>query len=307
MNPDNNGLDIPIDAIGPIVKKWTNNEELQNLVGSSISRADIWALATLVGADTSTPADRPAEIEFALSHVGRVDCANSDEFGVGGDHRSLPSPDLTTDELLQFFENEFGFDVDETVCIMGAHSIGRAHRANSGFDGNDGWVFNPTQLNSGYYDMIAGGSVDPDNFWDLVHAPAWDQVFVNNRQRLDIDSRYQWIHAKDIGVNDTRADQTLFMTNADIALVRNLTDFMTNDENGVPGKVDTCAFRCPGTNRLTGCTESKGLPLCPVASTLGKVVEYKFNEELFLMDFEAALEKMVLNGYNYGIELEEVM
>ena len=108
LDPDNAGLDVPINALIPIVNKYAHNEGLTAAIGSPISRADIWALATLVGVDQATGSQRPDGVTFPMTHFGRVDCSNSVD-GYGGPARSLPSPDLTTHGLISFFEDNFGF------------------------------------------------------------------------------------------------------------------------------------------------------------------------------------------------------
>jgi hypothetical protein len=45
-----------------------------------------------------------------------------------------------TDEVLQYFQDEFDFTGQETAAIMGAHTIGIARRDILGFDGPNGWV-----------------------------------------------------------------------------------------------------------------------------------------------------------------------
>lgn len=152
-NGDNAGLDIPINALVPVVAQYAHNPELTASIGTPISRADIWALATLVGAEMSTP-NPPADVTWPMTHIGRVDCSDANAAGEGGFDHELPSPNLNTHELLAFFAENFGFNSDETVAIMGAHSIGGADRANSGFNGPHGWVNNPNVLANGYYDMI---------------------------------------------------------------------------------------------------------------------------------------------------------
>uniref|UniRef100_A0A7S4SA90 Plant heme peroxidase family profile domain-containing protein n=4 Tax=Ditylum brightwellii TaxID=49249 RepID=A0A7S4SA90_9STRA len=152
-NGDNAGLDVPIDALVPIVEKYAHNAHITAAIGSTISRADIWALATLAGVDLAA-GGAPSDVTWSMTHIGRVDCSGADAAGKGGPDPELPSPNLNTHELLDFFEQNFGFSSDETVAIMGAHSIGAAQRQNSGFDGPHGWVNNPNQLSNGYYDMI---------------------------------------------------------------------------------------------------------------------------------------------------------
>ncbi len=91
------------------------------------------------------------------------------------------------------------------------------------------------------------------------------------------------------------------MLNSDIALVRDLSNHMESIilDSGeiVHGSVPSCAFRCPLNTKFNGCPEQDP-PLCPVAmETFDKAVEYKFDNELFLTDFEAVFDKMLKNGY----------
>jgi Peroxidase len=126
-NPENFGLGIPISALSDVVSRHATAE-------SGLSRADIWAMSAVVGADLS---QRPnSRIDFDLSWWGRVDCENTGSVCLDtdqntvpctatlGPHRNLPGIDLNTADLYAFFENEFGFDQRETVTIMGAHTIG---------------------------------------------------------------------------------------------------------------------------------------------------------------------------------------
>jgi hypothetical protein len=167
--------------------------------------------------------------------------------------------------------------------------------------------------------MLIGGSVDPTNFNDLVHAPLWTQEVIDNGNK-STPSRIQWFHEKIpcgagadpdciIPEDETRQLDKIIMTNADIALVRDLEDNMASITLGsgevVEGSVETCQFRCGGNNRLTGCPNSNP-PLCPIAvATFDKATEYKFDNGLFIRDFEAVLGKMLNNGYGDG-ELVEV-
>jgi hypothetical protein len=129
-NPENFGLQRPIHALQPIVEQYANAE-------TGVSRADIWALASFVGCDLAQGSTR---INFSLKRLGwwgRVDCENADQpcrdkegqevecSATKGPHRSFPSPNILTDDLYKFFEEEFGFDEEDTVLVMGAHSIGR--------------------------------------------------------------------------------------------------------------------------------------------------------------------------------------
>ena len=50
----------------------------------------------------------------------------------------LPAATLGHNDLMEYFATNFGFDANETVAVMGAHTLGRAKTENSGFNGP--WV-----------------------------------------------------------------------------------------------------------------------------------------------------------------------
>ena len=249
------------------------------------SRADIWALATLVSADKAITGDRPEGVTFPMTYIGRHDCQGADATGVGGPPVDMPSPDLTTHGLLKFFSDTFGFDADETVTIMGAHAVAEARRENVGF-GNlnrvDGWVFNPDsyELDNRYYKMF-----------DI----SWEVELLENTV-MHVPHRYQWyIDPREKGP---------IMTNSDIALVRDFSKYISTDKNGVDGFVTclfdhTAHFHFDEEGNFTPDDDSNSdKPVCPIASkTMLKVIEHKINNEMFLYDFQEVLDKMVRNGY----------
>jgi len=298
-NPDNNGLLEPIEEIAPIVEAFK----------SQYSRADVWAMATLVSADKSLVAldengelvdERPEGLHwlhFPMTHVGRKDCEGANAMGIGGPKVEMPSNDLTTHELLTFFSDEFNFSTDETVAIMGAHSVAVASRTNVGF-GNlgkeEGWVCHAEEyiLDNRYYAMLVGDKGDEVN-----SSPNWELEFVDNTEGIEfvdeetnetealgpgIPRRYQWFNQDQCDDNERP-----IMTNADMALVRDLSGHISTDNSGTDGKV-SCAFK-----------QEAGKKACPVAhETMQKVLEYKMDKTLFLFEFEQVLGKMINNGYS---------
>jgi hypothetical protein len=304
-NADNNGLEIPIAALEPIVAEYVDEP--------FISRADIWAMATLIAADDAERGNNVGE--FPMTHVGRVDCEkkgspclnkDGDVTTCGptsGPHRDLPGPDMDTHQLLQFFSEGFGFTPRETVAIMGAHTIGTLSRTHSGFDGPEGWLNNNRALTNGYYDRLVGGESTDATDEELTDAPNWTVEFINNDNLEDINnnavpSRFQWFHEP-----PNNNGQKTIMLNSDIALVRDLSsDNEDNNEqylNGETGEVTGCQFKCrgPGCNNPNNPTP----PVCPLARiTLQIAAEYKFDNELWINDFEAVLIKMLKNGYEYN-------
>jgi hypothetical protein len=139
-NPENNGLLPAVQALAPIVS------DLEN-AALGVSRADfLWAYASLVAAEVSQDT-----LDFTGNFVvGRVNCETARTCSSrdpvvcatnGPDQQSdFPSPDLTTHQLIDFMAEAFGYDADETVAIMGAHTLGRVLPENSGFEGENGWV-----------------------------------------------------------------------------------------------------------------------------------------------------------------------
>mmetsp|Transcript_30388 Transcript_30388/g.45995 ORF Transcript_30388/g.45995 Transcript_30388/m.45995 type:complete len:511 (-) Transcript_30388:384-1916(-) len=303
-NGENAGLDVPIDALTPIVDQYATP-------AYGLSRADIWAMAALVGSEVSQN-----DITFPFEYIGRVDCENAHDVCYKengspqpcqenrGPHRPLPGPDLTTSELLHWFSLRFDFNSRETTAIMGAHSIGGAHRENSGFDGEHGWVNNPNQLANGYYNMICApptreGAISA--FEAAMFAPAWDLEFIDNTQ-IGKSSRYQWFHQKDANRDDA-ADinlDKLVMLNSDIALVRDLDGYL----NPETGEVTGCQFRC-----LNNACAGSATPRCPhAAQTFDIVVEFEGDNLVWLDEFSAAFRKMLIRGYEaeVGVSCSEL-
>ena len=272
-NPDNQGLQEPIDAIYPIV----------DMFKASYSRADIWAMATLVSADLAVVDGRPHGYHFLMRYIGRHDCIGADAKGVGGPDVTMPTNDLTTHELLDFFAKNFEFDLAETVTVMGVHAVAVAHRENVGF-GNigkeEGWVYKADdyELNNRYYDMLVGDDV------------SWQIELVHNEG--DIPSRYQWFQEKE---GETERP---IMTNTDMALARDLSGYMNVDEDGNTGAV-CCVYKSEQEKTNNHRSLQSKPAVCPVAhDTVEMMLNYREDNELFLIDFEHVLEKMLKSGYH---------
>jgi Peroxidase len=144
-NHENSGLNLGVQALAPIVA------ELENSI-LRFSRADIWALAVLVAADASqtqmtfsdafVPGRKTCEMVGSCVQTSTIDCATN-----GPDKSSdFPTTILTTHQLIAFMTDHFGFSADETVALMGAHTLGKALPENSGYQGQNGWVTNSLLL-----------------------------------------------------------------------------------------------------------------------------------------------------------------
>jgi catalase (peroxidase I) len=116
-NLDNTGLNLPIASLAPVVTKYAT-------ANTALTRADVWALAGLVAAQNSQ--GNTTNFDFPLTRIGRPVCANLTNGApatLAGPDRKLPSAHVTTQQLLDFFATNFGFNDNETVAIMGAHTV----------------------------------------------------------------------------------------------------------------------------------------------------------------------------------------
>jgi Peroxidase len=275
-NPDNKGLDVPINALTPIVTKYKG----------LMSRTDVWVLATLVGSQVSQPKNADFKVDFALTEFGRIDCEKQqsvcrNEAGVShgcsatrGPHRVLPGANTNSHDLFAFFSNNFGFNQRETVAILGAHTIGVLNRKNSGIDGPNGWVVENRILDNGYYVELVGPS------GNLVQgAPNWKRHFEDNSDLPQADLNV-W-HGLPPALNG----RFIVMLDSDIAIVRNLNG---NNMNSKTGQV-SCQF----------IDRSGNDPTCPqLSGALQEAARYKFSNRAWLIDFQSVLRKMSNRGYS---------
>ncbi len=200
-------------------------------------------MASLEAARGAQANGDPDNQPFDLTWFGRPnceganadgDCVENDCSAKRGPHRELPSPHLSTHELLDFFDTTFGFtEAWETVAIFGAHSLGTLARENSGFHGPNGWVGNTNRLNNGYYSDLVGGTLadfEAGDFEAMMNAADWQTAFYNNTE-FGTPNRVQW---------ERRTPPDHFvMLNSDMALVRDLSGLI-EDEDGQVNQVRAC-------------------------------------------------------------------
>ena len=219
-----------------------------------MTRTDIWMLAAIVAADMLQPQD--SRIPFPFLWVGRDTCDGDPK---RGPHRELCHGSSGTQTMLDFFKREFGFNAQQVVAIMGAHSVGTMSRRNSGHDAPAGWDLSNFVLDNGYYIELVGDPADA-----FRRTPDWRQIIIRNGDLRKSDTT-QW-NARVNGVD-------LAMLNTDIALVRRLNDGPAN-----------CSWS--GANKCADASE-----------TLGHMIHYGQNRQVFLEDFRDALYEVIDNGY----------
>eukprot|EP01084_Bolivina_argentea_P048948 90098_1 len=139
---------------------------------NKMSRADFWGIAATFAVQkafanavaqndaSATPTASPTVTPFTLKNIpiyyGRTDCSTSDiDETARPTSQPTASPTVTPkqfpsatagwDDTFTWFNNNFGFNVKETVAIMGAHTLGFVNEEYSGFSTGP-WVGG--QLNS---------------------------------------------------------------------------------------------------------------------------------------------------------------
>jgi len=216
-NPDNAGFMFDsLDVMDRVYEKKYKSE---------MSRADFYILTGVTALEESLKFNnanltsnylRPVKFKFKF---GRCDCPTSPYTSVD---REFPAGHSNYKQVTDFFRNEFGFSVRESVAIMGAHTLGGASGAKgSGFDGfwkEDGVA--AARLNNRYYTLLTNASM------------TWENIDRSLVTKLD-EERWQWVAG-------TTGDgvPAPFMLNADVSLIRNI-------QPSSVGK-SSCQFRdCP--------------------------------------------------------------
>jgi len=291
-DPENLGLAYPIEELNKVVHTYEG----------LLSRADIWVMAALVACEVTS-----GGWEFPMYYYGRhggpaIGTRESTAWKAKDDHcetikpRDFPSADLTTHALLQYFLETFEFDARETVVVMGAHTLGSFTRNQSGFHDGSAWVDNRHVLNNEYYALLVGGSRSSSYNIKVDDAQFWETKYVTNEGmksvlNTTIPNRFMWTRRSGASENSGNQKLPLVMTNADIAIVRDLKKELNDDGSG---RV-VCDFVLrEEMNSIHG--------RCPVAKqTLNMVSEYKYNNTLWLDEFERVLRKMFTYGYTVSL------
>jgi len=149
--PDSNGLQASVATYAPIAAKYNG----------SISIADLWVLgANLAIQYASTAASGTHVLPTGMAatpgalilpfRYGRQDQASC----VGLDAAFLPSPSFNWTQIVQLFGIRCGMLTQEIVAILGAHSLGRCHLQNSGFNG--GWTQFQSTFTNYFYNQLLG-------------------------------------------------------------------------------------------------------------------------------------------------------
>lgn len=108
---------------------------------------------------------------------GRKDCPTSPRTEAGG---RLPGASFNHSATLDYFAVEFGLDAGEAVALMGAHTLGGAHKDHSGYEGK--WVRgDDTRFNNNFYRRLV------DEATEYTQRPVTPDHPTNKHWQLESD------------------------------------------------------------------------------------------------------------------------
>ncbi|KAG5748359.1 hypothetical protein H9Q69_004902 [Fusarium xylarioides] len=195
---------------------------------SWITYSDLWTLAGV----TAIRAMGGPEIDWL---PGRTDFTDDSKIPPRG---RLPDAAQGADHIRDIFYR-MGFNDREIVALSGAHSLGRCHTENSGFEGK--WVNNPTRFSNQYFRLLLSekwtektvpesgvvqfSSVDDDTEEELMMLPT-DMALTTDPEF----SKYVRLYAEDkeLFFNDFKA---AFAKLLELGIARDAEGNITNSDN----------------------------------------------------------------------------
>eukprot|EP00121_Abeoforma_whisleri_P003918 Awhi_evm1s3531 len=156
-NPDNNGLQPTVSLLE---NAYNGNQAISDVIG----RADFWALAGVIGAQRGALEDGCQSSDLSCYpsityRTGRIDCLTSPNTN---DIESFPNLEGGMTEVERVLMTNMGMTLQDSVAIMGAHTLGRTRRRNSGVNGP--WVRQQDRLDNAFYIQLQS----TNNQWNQV-------------------------------------------------------------------------------------------------------------------------------------------
>ena len=151
-----------------------------------MSRADFIALAGTVAVRQASSLQSCSSLNLPMNcepptpnvtiKYGRTDCPTSPSTTVLNE---FPNPHGNLTHVLDVFEGQMNMSVRQVVAILGAHTLGDAGVARSGFRGP--WVPQTTVFNNMFYRQLR----NPNNDW-------FQEEIVSMNSPVFPESRQQW-------------------------------------------------------------------------------------------------------------------
>jgi hypothetical protein len=269
----NAGLDEYVEALEPVYEKFHK----------VISRADLWQLAgqvAFVRGGLNKKCDAPLHHKCVFFDMefwwGRKDCHTSPNY-LGDDDAGDAHGDFH--EVHRILYGDFGLNDREIVAVLGAHSLGGAHRHSSGF--NYHWQHQHTTFDNQYYKNLISLKYFHENVAEDVEEG--ERADPNEPPKLEF-------------VNEDIEDQELLMLNTDISLFKKVKAIEAHGEY-------TGQLKCPLKHKhdvyITIDEEPDVVSKCEEAHTAPIVYEFAHNLDKFYDAFEDVWWKVSSHGYKH--------
>eukprot|EP01084_Bolivina_argentea_P142765 250776_1 len=217
-SPDHLGLEGEDDDIINVLDDIYSDSD--NEWSTMMSTADFWAAAGTIAVQYAQFLDRVEhdgvdDLPFIPYYFGREDCSTSPNVNESTTNiKVFPQGSSGWDDIFEWMSDNLELNTEESVALIGAHTLGQAHEDVSGFENQ--WVTDWDAFNNQFY-------ID-------LSSETWQQVTVEDSGKM------QW----------SRDDLDIFMMlNNDIALWKDIDSFINDTTTG---RV-TCEFDdCPRQN-----------------------------------------------------------
>jgi len=194
----NRGLKVVTDQLEDVYEHYSHK----------MSRADFYAAAGTIAIEYAQELDKDYNDKLPLIpyYFGRKDCDSSPD---GKEDKFFPIPIFSWSDNEEWFKENLNMDSQETIALLGAHTLGLAKKFNLGY-GTKKWVKDSFVLNNAYY-------------YDLVYNE-WKQNEVNCDS--EFGCRFEW-----------HDSNQYLMFNSDICL---FWDIKPNDKGFVECDTNEC-------------------------------------------------------------------
>ena len=122
-------------AIDPLEQIYLSSDNNWN---TRMSRADFWATVGTIAIQYAQDLDRNTNdiLPNIPFYIGRQDCSSSPNIDLRNyrvPYKSFPNDRGGWNQTLLWFQTNFNFNAQQTVAMIGAHTIGQLHSQFSGY------------------------------------------------------------------------------------------------------------------------------------------------------------------------------
>ena len=264
VNTDNAGL---LEITSPV---FATIEPLWQQVCDQITRADFWALlgkAVVEKAAGKVAGKNAISINYQFGRKDNAVCSA----GAG----RLPSAQGGSSTIQQVFVTQMGLTMNDTVTLIGAHTLGHVHTEFSGYglpNANtniliNAWDTTPTVFDNQYYKSLLNVA------WD------WKQPDGTTKS-----------------IFTTPANQVMLGTDMVLGYPANTAAVVGGSIVGTPGQ--HCGPTSTNPPALYGCNAPTfTAPATTPPRTFALATSYATNNALFLSNFATSYTKMTTAGY----------